>query len=125
MKVSDLSPEARFLLNRSRVAHELGRDAACEVCQVDEPLVLAKVNGTVICRECEAVHRGASPFQAHHIGGRAPGTRTVLVGANLHAILSLLQECYWRGRHEPGSAYAVAFDLGVYLSHMTGERPPQ
>ncbi len=123
MKVRDLSPEARFLLTRSRAAYELGPGAACEACGITEPLVLARLNESIVCRECEAVRRGASPFQAHHIGGRGPGTKTVLIGANLHAVLSLLQDCFWRGRHEPGSAYAVGFDLAVYLAHMTGEAP--
>ncbi len=123
MKVSDLSPETRFLLTRSRAAHELRPDPACEACGITEPLVLARVKESTVCFECEAVRRGASPFQAHHIGGRGPGTKTVLVGANLHAVLSLLQDCFWRGHHQPGSAYAVGFDLAVYLAHMTGEAP--
>ena len=120
MKVSDLSPQARFLLTSSRVAHELGPNVACEACGITEPLMLAEVDESVVCRECEAVRRGMSPFQAHHIGGRGPGTKTVLVGANLHGVFTLLQDCFWRGRHEPGSAYAVGFDLAVYLAHMTG-----
>jgi hypothetical protein len=123
MRVTDLSSETRFLLVRSRLSHELGPDAACAACGIAEPLVLARVNDSIVCRECEAVRRGASPFQAHHLGGRAPRTKTVLTGANLHAILTQLQECFWRGRHEPGSAYAFAFDLAAYLAYMTGEAP--
>lgn len=85
--------------------------------------MLTRQGDSVVCHECEAVRRGASPFQSHHLGGRAPDTKTVLVGANLHAVLTLLQECFWRSKHEPGSAYAVAFDLAAYLAHMTGEVP--
>ena len=123
MKVSELSAEARFLLTRSRRKEELGAEAVCVGCGTSEPLVLTDNGATVVCLECEAVRRGTSPFQAHHLGGRAPGTRTVLVGANLHRLLTLLQDCFWRGKHEPGSSYAVAFDLAVYLAHMTGEVP--
>ena len=123
MRVRDLSPEARFLLTRSRAEEELGVDATCEVCGYSEPLALTEKKGSIVCLECEAVRRGASPYQAHHLGGRAPGTKTVLIGVNLHAVLTLLQECFWRGKHEPGSSYAVAFDLAVYLAYMTGEVP--
>ena len=123
MKVVDLSPEARFLLTRSRAQEELGADATCGACGITEPLALIEKDDSVVCLECEAVHRGASPLQSHHLGGRAPGTKTVLVGANLHALLTLLQDCFWRGKHKPGSDYAVAFDLAVYLAHMSGEVP--
>ena len=123
MKVSDLSPQARFLLTRSRAAHELGPDVACGACGITEPLMLTEADESVVCRECEAVRMGTSPYQAHHIGGRGPDTKTVLVGANLHAVLTLLQDCFWRESHEPGSSYAVGFDLAVYLAHMTGEAP--
>lgn len=120
MRVSDLSPRARFLLSRSRAAHELGPDAGCEACGEAEPLVLGRFNDRIVCHECEAVRRGASPFQAHHIGGRAPNTTTVMVGANIHAVLTLLQECFWKGRHPPGSPYAIAFDLAAYLLDVAG-----
>jgi hypothetical protein len=82
--------------------------------------MLGRFNKRIVCHECEAVRRGASPYQAHHIGGRAPDTRTVLVGANVHAVLTLLQTCFWKGRYEPGSPYAVAFDLASYLAHVAG-----
>lgn len=123
MKVSDLSPRTRFLLTRSRAAHELGPNAKCEACGETEPLMLDRERKRV-CYECEAVRRGTSPYQAHHLGGRAPNTKTVLVGANIHAVLSLLQDCYWRGRHKPGSPYAIAFDLAAYLVYRrAGDLP--
>ena len=123
MRVRDLSPEARFLLTRSRAAEEIGIDATCEVCGHAEPLALTEKGESIVCLECEAGRRGASRYQAHHLGGRAPDTKTVVIGANLHAVLTLLQECFWRDKHEPGSSYAVAFDLAVYLAYMTGEVP--
>ncbi len=82
MRVMDLSPEARFLLKRSRAAHELGQHVDCEACGIAEPLVLTQPGDSVVCHECEAVRRGASPFQSHHLGGRAPDTKTVLVGVH-------------------------------------------
>jgi len=120
MRVSDLSPRARFLLTRSRTAHELGPDAGCEACGDAEPLMLGRFSDRIVCHECEAVRRGVSPFQAHHIGGRAPNTTTVMVGANIHAVLTLLQGCFWGGRHPPGSPYAIGFDLAAYLLYVAG-----
>jgi hypothetical protein len=120
VKVSELSPKAEFVLVRSRAAHELGPGAECEACGEIEPLMLGRFNTRIVCLECEAVRRGASPYHDHHIGGRAPGTRTVLVGANVHAVLTLLQTCFWKGRYEPGSSYAVAFDLAAYLAYVAG-----
>lgn len=67
--------------------------------------------------ECGAESRGVNPRQWHHLGGQAPGTVTVLIDANVHAVLSLLQDCFWKGPHEPGSSYAVAFDLAAYLTY--------
>ena len=120
MRVSELSPRARFALTRNRAIHELGSNAGCEVCGEGEPLMLGRLNDRIVCHECDASRRGVSPFQAHHIGGRAPNTTTVVVGANIHAILTLLQECFWKGRHTPGSPYAVGFDLTAYLVYMAG-----
>ena len=120
MRVSELSPRARFALTRNRAIHELGPNAGCEACGEAEPLMLGRPNDRIVCHECDAVRRGVSPFQAHHIGGRAPNTTTVVVGANTHAVLTLLQECFWKGRHTPGSPYAVGFDLTAYLVYMAG-----
>lgn len=120
MKVSQLAPKAEFLLAVSRLEEELGADAACEDCGHDNLIALSDEKGPIVCRECEAARRGVSPLQAHHLGGRASGTRTVLVAANTHAVLSLLQECFWKGVHDPGSAYAVGFDLAAYLAYTTG-----
>ena len=120
MRVSELSPEAWFALTRNRAIHELGPNAGCEACGEAEPLMLGRFKDRIVCHECDAVRRGVSPFQAHHLGGRAPNTTTVVVGANLHAVLTLLQECFWKGRHAPGSAYAIGFDLAAYLVYMAG-----
>ena len=118
MRVSELSPRARFALARNRAIHELGPNAGCEACGEAEPLMLGRLNDRIVCHECDAVQRGVSPFQAHHIGGRAPNTTTVIVGANIHAVLTLLQECFWKGRHKPGSPYAIGFDLVAYLLYV-------
>jgi len=120
MRVSELSAEARFALTRNRAIHELKPNACCEACGETEPLMLGRLKDRIVCHECDAVRRGVSPFQAHHIGGRAPNTTTVVVGANMHAVLTLLQECFWKGRHTPGSSYAVGFDLTAYLLYVAG-----
>jgi hypothetical protein len=117
MRVADRPGEARFALTRNRAIFELGAGAECEGCGETEPLVLTRVKSRVVCRECHWVRRGLSPFQAHHIGGRAPNTKTVLIGANLHAVLTLLQDCFWRGHHAQGSAYAIGFDLAAYSTY--------
>jgi hypothetical protein len=122
MRVADLTPQARFALVRNRAVYELGKSAKCEACGETEPLVLSHVGKRVVCRECDLARRGLSPFQAHHIGGRAPNTTTVIVGANAHAVLTLLQDAFWRKDHDPGSTYAIAFDLSAYTVYL-GEGP--
>jgi hypothetical protein len=121
MRVADLTGEARFMLTLNRATYELGWGAECEGCGETHPLALASVKDRVVCRECHSVRRGLSPIQAHHLGGRAPNTRTILIGANLHAILTVLQASFWIGTHEPGSPYAIGFDLGAYAAYQSRE----
>jgi hypothetical protein len=87
--------------------------AACS-CGVSNPLVLVLGRRPVVCMECEARGRGLSGLEEHHLGGRPSGA-SVWIGANLHELLSVLQDVTWRGRFAPGSLEADLIDLVNYL----------
>jgi hypothetical protein len=58
---------------------------------------------------------GRTGLEEHHLGGRPSPLATVSVTANDHTVLSLLQSCFWRVSHQPGSPYSLGFDLGAWL----------
>lgn len=63
------------------------------------------------CYECDRVRRGFPRWEDHHVGGQGTPLPLVRVPANLHRVLSDLQDVGWRGRASPGSADAVRFDF--------------
>lgn len=116
MRVSELSPMARLSLLFSRAQGEttdLG--SMCVACGTGNPLHLARQENELVCHACTARRAGRAAVEVHHLGGRFGREYTVEVNSNDHAVLTALQNCWWRGRHDPGSAYAVGFDIGAWL----------
>ena len=91
----------------------LSYGATCVDCGESHPLALDPWRLPVRCYECGASAAGRPISEPHHLGGRPSPFRAVPVPLNQHQVLTLLQSCWWRPRHEPGSPYAVAFDVGA------------
>jgi hypothetical protein len=89
---------------------------ACTDCGQRNRLVLCSFRKQIVCQECRLKRQGRPPIELHHVGGR-PSSLLFPVPANLHRLLTLLQEL-WRGTFEPGSNGAVLFDL--YLLGVIG-----
>ncbi len=83
--------------------------AVCADCGQPNRFVLCRRGRRIVCTECRLRRQGRPLLEAHHPGGR-PGDLTVLVPANLHRLLTVLQDL-WRGTLEPGSSAAVLLDL--------------
>jgi hypothetical protein len=90
--------------------------AHCVDCGERNRLLLSRAGKQVVCYGCRQKRRGRPPREAHHLGGR-PGDLTASVPANLHRLLTELQELR-RGSVEPGSNQAILFDL--YLLRVLG-----
>ena len=111
--------EQRFADLVSRLDRRIRRFPAgvgCADCGERNRLVLCRAGGQVVCYGCRQQRRGRPAREAHHLGGR-PGDLKVSVPANLHRLLSVLQEL-WRGSFEPGSKEAILIDL--YLLRVLG-----
>jgi hypothetical protein len=113
-----MTPHDELALAVSRRRMRLPFEAACVDCGERHPLVLNPWRRSVRCYECWARRAGRATVEPHHLGGRPSPLPVVWVPLNQHVVLTLLQELYWRRWHEPGSPYAVAFDLGA----LTGVR---
>ncbi|MBM3957535.1 MAG: hypothetical protein FJ313_05735 [Gemmatimonadetes bacterium] len=113
MTRADLPLEVRVALAVNRRMMQLPGGAVCS-CGEARPVCLLRGSEPVICVECARVGWGYGPVEEHHVGGRPSPLPTVLLRSNQHALATWLQEEFWRlDGHEPGSPYAVAFDLGV------------
>jgi hypothetical protein len=86
----------------------------CASCGIGLVLVLIVRYGMVLCYGCDALTRGRSGREDHHLGGR-PSAFRFRVPANLHRLLSLWQEWTWRGVHSAGSLQAAYLDLDGLL----------
>jgi len=116
MRVSLLSPESRLSLLFSRARGEVGDlDDRCIDCGAHHPLHLSRQGREVRCHRCAARLAGKPSTQIHHFGGRFDREHTIEIDVNDHAVLTALQDCWWRGRYEPGSPYALGFDIGAWL----------
>ena len=60
----------------------------CLLCGEQETLALSKV---VLCREHLCMLRGISPVENHHPEGQANSPETITIPANVHAVLTALQ----------------------------------
>jgi hypothetical protein len=83
----------------------------CADCAIGHPLLLSAVSKRVICADCRLKRRGLPPVEEHHVGGGL-SELTIMIPANLHALLTVLQGL-WRSHFEPGSAEAQLFDLMI------------
>lgn len=93
-------------------------NAACNRCDVRNPVVLIMGRRPAICYRCRAMSRGRSGSERHHLGGRRSPLQPVLVDANLHRILTYLQLVWRRAGVRSGSLAAVAFDLLMIVALM-------
>jgi hypothetical protein len=82
----------------------------CADCGEGNRLVLCRHRERIVCHGCRLVRQGRSPVEEHHLGG-VPGSATVPLPANLHRLLTVLQQTLWRSWLEPGSNAAQLFDM--------------
>jgi hypothetical protein len=101
---------AERLAGLDRRLRRFPEGAQCADCGERNRLVLCRHRKLVVCQGCRLLRQGRSPVEAHHLGGR-PGAATVPLPANLHRLLTVLQETLWRGSLQPGSGAAQLFDL--------------
>ena len=64
------------------------KDMECLICEIQTPDVLVQA---YLCREHFSMLRGISPVENHHPEGQANSPETVTIPANVHAILTALQ----------------------------------
>jgi hypothetical protein len=107
-----MTGETLFALLRRLDRRVLPANACCADCEFSVRLCLFTTQSVVLCAACELRRRGLAPFEEHHIGGGA-SPLTLHVDANLHRVLTVLQDI-WRGTYEPGSTCAVLLDM-VFL----------
>ena len=100
---------ADFLASLDRRVRRFPDGARCADCGERNRLVLCRNGRDTVCQSCRLVRRGHRPVEDHHVGGR-PSQTIIALPANLHRLLTILQEL-WRGVFEPGSAQAQLFDL--------------
>jgi len=75
-----------------------------------DPVVLVVGSRPSRCYWHSELAAGRSGLQLHHMGGK-PSPLTLLVNANTHRRLSLLQDLTWRAAGiEPGSPEAILID---------------
>jgi hypothetical protein len=113
-----LTPEDLLVLAMNRRLMRLPLDPCCAQCGEWRLLALSPPGPgrPVLCFECLACLQGRPALEVHHLGGRPSPLPTVPVPLNQHAVLTLLQDLWWRGRQEPGAPYAVGFDLGALVA---------
>jgi len=85
-------------------------------CGEDRAVVFVEETSPVCCYECDREHRGLPRWEEHHLGGQPSPLPAVLILANLHRVLSDLQDVFWRKSFAPGLAEAVWFDLEALLA---------
>jgi hypothetical protein len=102
---------ADLLARLDRRMRRFSDGAFCAACGERNRLVLCWHGRQILCQECRLKAQGRSPLEDHHPGGR-PSTSVVCTPANLHLLVTLLQEL-WRGWADPGSAQAQLLDLAL------------
>jgi hypothetical protein len=107
--MSDIIVDALARLDSRRRLFPSG--ARCR-CGETNPLALVRAERPIVCLECDAIRRGVSPWQDHHVSGR-PSRLRILLPCNLHAAATFAQDVLWRGRTAPGSIVAIGVDLAV------------
>jgi hypothetical protein len=64
-------------------------------CKQSDPLVLVPDDRCILCAECDAIQRGRSPMEKHHLAGRHNGPWCMYVPANVHRRLTAMQRFRW------------------------------
>ena len=88
--------QAWLQFERERRALLFPRNARCERCHEDDTLVLVPDDRCILCAECDAIRRGCSPIEEHHLAGRRNGPWCLLAPANMHRRLTAMQRYRWK-----------------------------
>ena len=102
---------ADFVASLDRRLRRFPEGTCCADCGEPNRLLLCRHGRRTVCQSCRLVRQGRRPQEKHHLGGR-PSQTVVLLPANLHRLLTIVQEL-WRGSLEPGSAQAQLLDLAL------------
>jgi hypothetical protein len=102
---------ADFIAALDRRLRRFPEGARCADCGEGNRLVLCRHGRNTVCQSCRLARQGRPLEEKHHLGGR-PSQMVVPLPANLHRLLTILQEP-WRGFLEPGSAQAQLLDLAL------------
>jgi len=112
--IPDRSLAAIVAAERRSSRHPPG--AACADCKTILSLWLVEGSDPVLCTECLARRGGRPTTEEHALGGR-PSPVVVMIGLNLHRLLSLVQDVTWRALGvAPGSPIAIVIDLIALLA---------
>jgi hypothetical protein len=110
----------RIVAEEARIA-TLPIGARCQDCETEDLTVLVPSSAPVRCYRDLAAAEGRPTMELHHVGG-VPSPITVLVDANLHRRLSLLQALTWRALGaKAASPEAILIDL-LALRALVGEK---
>jgi len=112
-------PSARRIVAEEARIATFPVGARCQDCQTEDLTVLVSSH-PVRCYRHLAAAEGRSTTEVHHLGA-IPSPLTVIVDANLHRRLSLLQDLTWRPLGaKAASPEAILIDL-LALRALQGE----
>ncbi len=88
--------ETQRIMRNARRRERFPLGATCIRCGESDARVLDAGTKPILCYACHAAAAGRSVVEYHHIGSRANGDLTIVIGANEHRILSEMQR-----EHDP------------------------
>ncbi len=91
--IFDLDPMRTYERSAS-ARRRLGIGARCH-CGERRSGALSKKKGVVLCGECSRKAQGRSPYDKHHIAGKANSSLTILVPVNDHRAWLSVAQGYW------------------------------
>jgi hypothetical protein len=89
--------------------------ASCCLCGYSHPFTLIGAGRIVFCQSCLQEMWGKKRIQGQHLGRRPTSLPPVPVDTDEHVLLTDLQRLWRAAGFEPGSAFAIGFDIGAYL----------
>ncbi len=113
-------PSARRIIAEEARVARLPVGARCHDCETEDLVVLVPGSRPVRCYRDLAAAEGRPTTELHHVGA-VPSPIAVLLDANLHRRLSLVQDLTWRALGaRPASPEAILIDL-LALRALGGE----